>query len=147
MKYKTILGRIQADDRGAMARFDATPWFEKATEEQVKQIAHEGWGHGYASDRIAYDLNPMPDAVDKVFFYLEYANKQAGKEWRANPVGYEVEINPESAAWWLARNRPQWEITQMMIEEYGVDMLEVLADLATGGPEAEPARTSGGAEP
>jgi hypothetical protein len=147
MKYKTILGRIQADDRGAMARFDATSWFEKATEEQVKQIAHEGWGHGYASDRIAYELEPMPDAVDKVFLYIEYANTQARKGWRANPVGYEVEINPESAAWWLARNRPQWEITQVMIEEYGVDMLEVLADLAAGVPGVAPARTEHETEP
>lgn len=130
MMYRTVLATIRSDDGHARARFDATPWFEMATEVEVERLRREGWGGGETSDRIALDLDPMPRGVRAIFDHIDLANGAARDRWRRDTVGFQVDVVPESAAWWLARHRPEWGISQDLAEAYEVDMLVVLADIA-----------------
>jgi len=90
-----IRAEVHSDDYAATAKFDATPWFEKATAEEIEQLAKCDYGGDYAADAVAEWSARLFDEVAEVFRYDELAR-----------VGFECHVNHDDAEAWIAANRP-----------------------------------------
>lgn len=90
-----IRAEIRSDDYAATAKFDATPWFEQATDEAIEQLADCNYGGDYAADAVAEWSAKLFDDVAAVFAYL-----------RLSRCGFECYVDGDGAEAWIAVNRP-----------------------------------------
>ena len=88
-----IKAEVHSDDRNRHADFDATPWFESATEEDIIDLADSGWGSDYKADEIARWCSEQP-GVEVV---LDYAAESA-------KMGFDCNVNEHDARQWLDQN-------------------------------------------
>ena len=90
-----IKAEIHTDDRKVEVTFDATPYFNQASDADIVALHDCGWGGDYPSDNVAIfcaDINPE---VAKLFNYLEIVRDQ----------GFECNVDEASAILWLKENR------------------------------------------
>ena len=80
--------------------FDATPWFEKASAQEIIELVDEDWGPGEYSDRIALFCEQLNDNLETLFKYLILKNSGVG-----DAVGFSCTVDPDAAEAWLRRNR------------------------------------------
>jgi hypothetical protein len=86
---KGIAARITGDGPGgSLVNFDAVPWFEQASDEEISELAAKGWGGDYEADAVAefIDTPEIRAIIDK-------------------GAGFEVHIDGPQAMVWLADNR------------------------------------------
>ena len=92
------------DDFAIILEFDATPFFEQASDEDLVALAECDWGHDYPADEVA---NFMRDSGDKnfvkFFTYLDIKNEFRGD---SDMTGFEVKVNRGEALDWLTTFRP-----------------------------------------
>jgi hypothetical protein len=93
-----VAAYVHSDDYVFDATFDATPWFEQASDDEILALAKIGWKNDYEADEVARFVES--ERVEVVFDYCR--RKQA----QGNTVGFEAEINPTSALEWLRQHRP-----------------------------------------
>jgi len=93
-----IPAEIHSDDRQAETQFDALPWFEQATDEQILALAKCDWGGDYPADDVASFVTD-PE-VGKVFDYLSREPHMGSAK-----VGFECHVNDEAALSWIKQNR------------------------------------------
>ena len=92
---KVIRAHVQSDDGRMDVEFNARPWFEAASDEDIKRLIAVGFGEGFAAD-VVYKDHPLPtEDMNKLTNYLEVAG-----------VGFEVQVNKEDALNWLKKHRP-----------------------------------------
>ena len=104
-----IRAEAHSDDHARKALFDATKWFEQASEDDIKELAKCEWGGDYPADRVAefmeqYDTAQWEKAttVADVFDYLSAVNN----DYR-EMIGFECEVDNIDALAWLKTHRPQ----------------------------------------
>ena len=91
---------VHANDYFFDASFDATPWFEQASDEEITELANANWT-GIAADKLARFAEGHSGLVNVV---LDYCRR---KDSQGQPVGFSVEIHPGMALAWLEQHRPQ----------------------------------------
>ena len=95
-----IRAEMHDDEFRTSARFDATEWFEQASDEQILNLAKIQWRGDYAADAVAEFFEGAgvgePETVDEVFKYVSLRD-----------CGFEVSVEPEDAIAWIKSKRPQ----------------------------------------
>lgn len=83
--------------------FDATPYLERASDDQVREILEDCEG-GYHNDAIYHDAEARGDAdIAPVIAYLETSPTMGRKD---DTVGFSVVVDEEELNQWVAENRP-----------------------------------------
>ena len=90
-----IRAEVHSDDYAAAAKFDATPWFEQASDNAIGELMECDYGGDEAADAVAEWSARLFDDVAGVFRYDELAR-----------CGFECHVNPDDAEAWIAANRP-----------------------------------------
>jgi hypothetical protein len=94
-----IPAEVHSDDYAAQAHFDALPWFQSATDEEIAALAAIGWRGDYAADHVSQDLPGENDEVRAVFDYVCTAR-------RVRDIGHETSVDGAAALQWVKANRP-----------------------------------------
>lgn len=94
-----IKAEVHTDDYAFKVEFDATPWFEIATQEQIQKLADCGWGGDYPADDVAIAMGNYDTNVEQFWIQKENADKR-------QPQGFECRVDEEQAREWLTANRP-----------------------------------------
>lgn len=95
-----IKAECHSDDRCVEVTFDATPWFEKATNDEIIELAGCGWGGDYPADEVAEHMACHVDSIADMFIYIRNRNK-------IETIGFECHVDEEDAMNWLAIHRPE----------------------------------------
>jgi len=98
-----IHAECHSDDHVVEVKFDATAWFEKATDEEIKALAACDWGGDYPGDAVAEWMAEHDASVKALFDYLALRPKE--------PLGFECHVDATDALAWIKANRPslgQW---------------------------------------
>lgn len=93
-----IRAEVHSDDFRATARFDAEPFFQQASDQDLIDLAEADWGGDEAADRVAREMEDHPgyEAVGRV---LDYASDTRN-------CGFECHVHAQDAEAWLFANRP-----------------------------------------
>lgn len=97
----TIRSEVHTDDYAVEAKFDAEPYFEAASDEDLLELARCDWGGDYPADAVAQFMAEKVERVERVFVYLSFNPTNYGE-----PVGFECHVDSEDATRWIAENRP-----------------------------------------
>jgi hypothetical protein len=97
----SIKAEVHTDCRTAEAKFDATHWFEQATDNEILDLADCGWGGDFASDAVAeyYNDTASDPAVEEVFKVLHILR-------RKEDIGFECNVDETDALAWVKEHRP-----------------------------------------
>ncbi|MBS1722526.1 MAG: hypothetical protein JSS66_05905 [Armatimonadetes bacterium] len=94
-----IRAEVHDDEFKLTARFDATPWFAQASDDDILDLAIIGWRGDAPADKVAEFFEGMPTgepSVDDVFASA-----------RQHDCGFDVSVEPNDALTWVKANRPQ----------------------------------------
>lgn len=107
-----ITAKCHTDDWVSKVDFDAASWFERATDEEITELAKCDWGGNYAADQVALGLQDELEALRHLFTYLQSVN-DVGKT-----IGFECHVDPREALLWLEEHKPNLhtEITALVGE-------------------------------
>ena len=47
-----IAAKVRSDDCAHQVKFDAEPWFMRASDEEILNLAGAGWGDSYVAERV-----------------------------------------------------------------------------------------------
>src|SRR2546421_10930454 len=89
-----IAARIHTDDGHHKVHFDATPWFEHATIEEINGLRRIEYGGNYEADSVA-EFVADNDINLEVKEVLEYCNRQ--------DIGFEVYVDEKAAERWILK--------------------------------------------
>jgi hypothetical protein len=99
-----ISAQAETDDSAIVLEFDATSFFEQASDEDLIDLAECGWGSDYAADEVAHFMEASGDEqFGKFFAYLAIKNEFRGDD---EMTGFEVKVNRGEALDWLTTFRP-----------------------------------------
>jgi hypothetical protein len=94
-----IRAEVHDDEFRTSSRFDATAWFEQASDKEILDLAKIDWRGDQAADYVAEFFEGhhigTPETVDEVF-----------KAVNVLDTGFEVSVEPEDAVRWVEANRP-----------------------------------------
>jgi hypothetical protein len=114
---RRIAIEMHSDDRAFEAVADAAPWFVQAHDEDILELAECDWSMNHQADSIAWFLEESVPAVGGVTLYAR--NTQGSR----NPVGFECQVDAESAIAWLEiHRRLVW--AQVLCRRHGVVLFE-----------------------
>lgn len=88
-----IKAEAHSDDRRIEIDFDATAWFQQATDAQIIALADAGWGGGYEADAVAERFEQ--GATKALFDYTAVSGE-----------GFECHVDEDEALAWLQAVRP-----------------------------------------
>ena len=92
------------DDFAIILEFDATSFFEQASDEDLIALAECDWGHDYPADEVAHFMEASGDEqFGKFFTYINIKNEFRGD---SDMTGFEVKVNRGEAIDWLTTFRP-----------------------------------------
>ncbi len=86
--------------------FDAEPWFQQATYDQLIDLRKIGFAGNYAADYVAEYIAQTNPEVKAVY---DYCNK--------NDVGFEVYIDDDEAEVWIAADYAKKLLRQVTGED------------------------------
>ncbi len=104
-----IRAEVHSDDMMFEAKFDATPWFEQASDTDILELAGCDWGGDYPADHVAEFMDGKDPDVSAVFVYLARVRNTS------NRCGFECHINDSMAMAWLHEHRPN--VHRVLMEE------------------------------
>lgn len=94
-----IRAEVHDDAFRTSSRFDATEWFQQASDQEILDLAKIDWRGDYPADVVAEFFDGMdvgvPSTVDDVFKAVNILD-----------IGFEVSIEPEDALRWVKLHRP-----------------------------------------
>lgn len=97
-----IRAELHDDNYNASARFDATEWFEQASDEQLKDLIECNYAYDYPADSVgeyfAGKAVGEPHTIDDIFTVCQTLD-----------LGFEVSIESEDAINWIREHKPQLE--------------------------------------
>lgn len=96
----SIRAEVHSDDYRYQVEFDATKWFEQASDKEIMGLAQCGWGGDYAADAVA---EYFEDTLEEIAQLMNYCCATTGSR---EPVGFEVKVNCDDAIAWLEQHRP-----------------------------------------
>ena len=103
--HPAIPALMTLDNQVAESIFDATAWFEQASDEEIRQLFDGGLIGSYPSDAVAeFCAKDFPDLA--TLFDVMHRLRQAGNE----NLGFECAIDEEAARAWISANRPHFDI-------------------------------------
>jgi hypothetical protein len=88
-----IRAEVHSDDHEHTASFNALPWFEQASDDEIRELAGINWGGNYEADAVAEFCTDTDDDVAAVF---EHKGRQ----------GFECHVCESDAARWLQKHKP-----------------------------------------
>ena len=97
-----IKARTYPDDHALEIDFDATPYLQNASIEDLQKLIACGFGGDYPADQVAITLSDTNEQIAAMFTYLEARNKASRKS-----IGFEVHVDEDQAIAWLAQHRPE----------------------------------------
>ena len=65
-----INAEVHSDDRAVDADFDATLWFEQASDDEIMELEYSGWGGDYPADAVAQFFEDANSEVADVFKHV-----------------------------------------------------------------------------
>ena len=95
-----ITAETHSDDRAVEVNFDATPYFQKAPDEDLARLIECGFSGDQPADQVAIELAESNPEIGAMFTYLEARNGASRKS-----IGFEVSVDEEDALAWLRENR------------------------------------------
>jgi hypothetical protein len=95
-----IRAECHSDDYVYEVNFDATKWFQEATDQEIRDLAGCEWGGDYPADAVAQYFEDTNAEIGAMFDYLYRVRNQR------DAPGFEVHVEEEDATRWLAENRP-----------------------------------------
>jgi hypothetical protein len=98
----TVSARTHSDDYIFDIPFDATPWFEQASDEDILELAHCEFGGDSPSDAVALFFEDSNDDISGMMNYVHAHNKSETVEH----IGFECYVDEAEAMAWLDENRP-----------------------------------------
>lgn len=102
-----IRASVSCDDdtHGPVIEFDATAWFENASDSEIQCMRDEDFYGGEASDSVAEYLAERNEELAEFFRYLSFRQKHC----QGSCSGYSVRVNSDDAESWLAERagRPE----------------------------------------
>ena len=102
-----IHAEVHSDDHVFEISFDASPWFENASDAEITALAECGWGGNYPADRVAKEI-PAHDEIKAMFDYLY---RISGTR---RACGFECHVTANDAEAWIKTNRPHlWNTLQL----------------------------------
>lgn len=99
-----IQASVYSDDHKRAATFNATPFFERATLEEILDLKAIGWGGDHQADAVALFFLERDASVAQVFRYLDLNPSMDG----GNPLGFECHVCEKDVARWVKANKPDW---------------------------------------
>lgn len=92
----------RSDDQRVKVDFDATKWFEQATDAEIVALARSEWGGDYEADAVAQFFNEVggKNSTHRLFKYLDIIHD-------SDDCGFECHIDEEAARAWLRVHRPK----------------------------------------
>jgi len=97
-----IRANCHSDDHNVKVDFDATKWFQQASNEEILALARCKFGGDYPADDVAVWNAERNKKIALMFKYLVIiANDPAKKDCN----GFECRINSVDAHKWLKKNR------------------------------------------
>lgn len=78
--------------------FDATLWFEQATDKEILDLARDGWGHEQSSDKIAEFMRDHDADVKKLLESVDNDSDDLS-------AGSSVEVDKDLALDWIGNHR------------------------------------------
>jgi len=100
-----VPGHIEAechsDDHAYEVSFNAAPWFQQASVEELQALKDCGWGGDYAADEVAEFMEHRDKGVSAMFTYLHTAKLPDDLS------GFECYVEEDSAMAWLETHRPK----------------------------------------
>jgi len=102
-----IRAEAHSDDRIIEVEFDVTPWFEQASDAEIKALTACGFGGDYPADNVIEFMNDLGhEDARRLFEYLE--NMRGTR----NAPGFGCNVSEGDTKVWIAANRPHLEIYQ-----------------------------------
>lgn len=95
-----VKAEAHSDDHVFEIKFDATKWFEQASDDQIRELAQFDWGGCYAADEIAQFCKDRNETLVDMFGYLA---RIAGTR---KACGFECTIDHASVEELLKKIRP-----------------------------------------
>ena len=89
------------DDGMLVIAFDATPFFETAADDLIRELLEDGFAGGYGADAVVQELADADNDLGRMFWYLKKINEHSRKA-----VGYEVSVDAAAARRWLELYKP-----------------------------------------
>jgi hypothetical protein len=89
-----IRAECHSDDFCVEVDFDATQWFEQASDDEIKALRDCDWGGDYPADEVAMFMAEHSQEVEDMFKYITLRHK-------LEHIGFECHVNPEDAERWL----------------------------------------------
>lgn len=109
-----IKSRCYSDDLGIEVNFDATPWFESASDEKIVALINCNFGGDYGADTVAEDLADRNPEIKKMFDYIGIIRESQAKK---GVGGFECHVDAAQALAWVNRYRPHIDIAGPLEEE------------------------------
>jgi hypothetical protein len=99
-----IPAEAHSDDYVVEVHFDALPWFEQATDEEIQSLCEIEFGGNYAADAVAESFICILEDMSRLFDYLDIIRDLPSKK---DCCGFECHIDREAAMRWIKENRPK----------------------------------------
>lgn len=104
-----------SDDRHVEVSFDATPWFEQASDEELLALAKCDFGYREPADRVALWFSAFHIGMQKLFQYLEFCPVMFKET-----VGFECSVDEQDAMAWMMQFKPGLFTTSSRTQTHGV---------------------------
>lgn len=95
-----IHATLRSDDGFASVSFDATPWFEQASDKEIINLSQCGWSGDYPADEVSQFFSG--GVTGQVFDYLDTHPLRETND----AIGHETHIDADEAIEWIIENRP-----------------------------------------
>jgi hypothetical protein len=95
-----ISAEAHSDNHASEVRFNAAPFFEQASDEEILALAKCDWGGDYPADRVAEFMADGCADLRDMFRYVEAAHK-------VKDMGFECHVDEDDAMRWLDQNWPE----------------------------------------
>jgi hypothetical protein len=90
-----VTARIISDDKVCETAFHTNRWLGQASEDEIRDLAHSGWGGSLPADQVAQFMESRDFQVEQV---LDHSRKLK--------TGFEVYVDEIATRRWLAVHRP-----------------------------------------
>jgi hypothetical protein len=98
-----IKAEAHSDDHVFTTTFDATAYFEQASDQQISELQACGFGGDYPADAVAQFHADTNKDLEAMFDYLaRIANDPSKKDCS----GFECHVDESDAQAWINANRP-----------------------------------------
>jgi hypothetical protein len=97
-----ICAEVHSDDYVRQVKFDATKWFESASDQEIINLINCDFGGDYPADRVAENLSVFNQELSDFFSYFDDKPVMLN----GDTVGFECHVNVNEAESWIKNNRP-----------------------------------------